>query len=81
VPVCKGFVGQGGNKLERLYSVKAAAKKLGGISVWTIHSWLSKGKMHRTKVGGRTMIRESELRKMVQDGHKSASTEWPQEGH
>jgi excisionase family DNA binding protein len=56
---------------EKLYSVPAAAKFLGGLSKWTIHAWLSKGKLQRTKVGGRTMIRESELAKMIQDGGKS----------
>jgi hypothetical protein len=37
---------------------------------WTMHSWLSKGKLQRTKVGGRTMIRESELQKVIEDGWK-----------
>jgi excisionase family DNA binding protein len=52
-------------------SVVEAARRLGGISKWTIHSWLSKGKLRRTKVGGRTMIRESELAKVVEEGGKS----------
>jgi len=60
-------------ELERLYSVPEAAKLLGGISKWTIHAWLSQGKLQRTKVGGRTMIRESELGKVIQDGGKSVS--------
>jgi excisionase family DNA binding protein len=59
--------------LDRLYSVSDAAKVLGGISKWTVHAWLSQGKMQRTKVGGRTMIRESELQKVIQDGGKSPS--------
>jgi excisionase family DNA binding protein len=58
-------------ELDRLYSVSEAAKVLGGISKWTVHAWLSQGKLQRTKVGGRTMIRESELEKVVQDGGKS----------
>jgi excisionase family DNA binding protein len=57
--------------MEQLLSVEQAAQRLGGISKWTVHAWLSKGKLLRTKVGGRTMIRESELRKVVQDGGKS----------
>jgi len=56
---------------DALLSVTEAAKRLGGISKWTVHSWLSKGKLQRTKVGGRTMIRESELAKVVEDGGKS----------
>jgi len=57
--------------LEPLYSVDEAARRLGGISPWTVHAWLSKGRLQRTKVGGRTMIRESELLKMIRDGEKS----------
>jgi excisionase family DNA binding protein len=59
--------------MEALLSVEEAAKRLGGISKWTVHSWLSKGRMQRTKVGGRTMIRESELAKIIDDGGKSAA--------
>lgn len=58
---------------DKLYSIPDAAKFLGGVSPWTIHTWLSQGKMQRTKVGGRTMIRESELAKMIQDVGKSAT--------
>jgi len=56
-----------------LLSVNEAAKRLGGISRWTVHAWLSQGKLQRTKVGGRTMIRESELSKVIEDGGKSPS--------
>ena len=59
--------------MENLLSVEEAAKRLGGISRWTIHAWLSQGRLQRTKVGGRTMIRESELAKVIQDGGKSPS--------
>jgi excisionase family DNA binding protein len=58
-------------ELESLISVEEAAKQLGGISKWTIHAWLSQGKLRRTKVGRRTMIRQSELEKVIQDGGKS----------
>jgi excisionase family DNA binding protein len=54
-----------------LYSVSEAARILGGISKWTVHAWLSQGRLRRTKVGGRTMIRESELARVIQDGGKS----------
>jgi excisionase family DNA binding protein len=57
--------------VDNLLSVEEAAKRLGGLSKWTIHAWLSKGKLQRTKVGGRTMIRESELEKVIDDGGKS----------
>jgi excisionase family DNA binding protein len=59
------------NTMDTLFSVEEASKRLGGLSKWTIHGWLSKGKLQRTKVGGRTMIRESELQKVIEDGGKS----------
>jgi excisionase family DNA binding protein len=52
--------------METLLSVEEAARRLGGISKWTIHSWLSQGKLQRTKVGARTMISEHDLRKFIQ---------------
>ena len=58
--------------MDALISVNEAARRLGGISKWTIHAWLSQGRMQRTKVGGRTMIRESELARVIEDGGKSA---------
>ncbi len=59
--------------MENLLSVSETARRLGGISKWTVHAWLSQGKLQRTKVGGRTMIRESELAKVIQEGGKSHS--------
>ena len=53
--------------METLLSVEEAARRLGGISKWTMHAWLAKGKLRRTKVGSRTMIRESELKRVVLD--------------
>jgi len=57
--------------LEQLFSVEEAARRLGGVSKWTIHGWLAKGRLQRTKVGSRTMIRETELLKVIKDGGKS----------
>ena len=57
--------------MEQLLSVAEAAKRLGGISKWTLHAWLSQGRIQRTKVGSRTMIRESELQKVIEEGGKS----------
>ena len=58
-------------KPDRLYSVEDAAQYLGGLSKYTIHAWLSSGKLRRTKVGSRTMIRESELERVIEDGGKT----------
>ena len=61
----------GGEAMDVLVSVEEAAKLLGGLSKWTIYAWLSQGRLRRVKVGSRTMIRESELQKVIQDGGKS----------
>ena len=53
--------------MEQLLSVSEAAARLGGISKWTVHAWLAQGKLRRTKVGGRTIIRESELQRVIRD--------------
>lgn len=60
-------------RTDPLLSVDEVARRLGGLSKWTVHAWLSQGKLQRTKVGGRTMIRESELAKVIKDGGKSSS--------
>ena len=53
--------------MEILLSIDDAARRLGGLSKYTIQAWLSQGKLRRTKVGSRTMIRESELQRMIRD--------------
>ena len=65
--------------MEKLYSVEEAACELGGLSKYTVQAWLSSGKMMRTKVGGRTMIRESELVRVLNDNGKSSN--WRSKGH
>ena len=57
--------------MEPVYSIEESARRLGGLSKYTIEKWLSEGKLLRTKVGRRTMIRESELQRLLQDGGKS----------
>jgi excisionase family DNA binding protein len=49
-----------------LLSVEEAARRLGGISRWTIYSWMSKGRLHKTKVGSRVMIAEQDLQAFIQ---------------
>jgi excisionase family DNA binding protein len=60
-----------GAGMDELLSVDEAARRLGGLSKYTIHAWLSSGKLRRTKVGSRTMIRASELQRVIEDGGKS----------
>lgn len=59
--------------MDTLLSVEETARRLGGLSKYTIHAWLSSGKLRRTKIGSRTMIRESELQRLIEtgDGGKS----------
>jgi excisionase family DNA binding protein len=58
---------------DRLFSVKDAAEYLGGISAFTVHAWLSQGRLPRVKIGARTMVRLSALEKFISagDGGKS----------
>ena len=58
--------------MESLLSVKEFADRL-RVSHWTIHAWLSQGRLTRMKVGSRTLLRESELERVVVDGGKSRS--------
>jgi excisionase family DNA binding protein len=51
--------------METLLSVEQAAERLGGVSKNTINAWLSQGKLRRTKVGRRTMLRESDLQEFI----------------
>ena len=64
--------------MDTLLSIDEAAKRLGGLSKYTIQAWLSQGKLRRTKVGSRTMIRESELERIADDGGKSPQSGRPQ---
>ena len=63
--------------MERLLTVSEAAQALGGISKYTVQAWLSTGKLKRSKVGSRTMIRESELERVIEDGGKSRRVSGP----
>lgn len=64
---------------DRLFSVKDAAAFLGGISEYTVVAWLSSGKLKRSKVGSRTMVRLSELQRVIEDGGKSPGRPRPVE--
>ena len=56
-----------------LLTTKEAAEVL-RVSHWTVSAWLSQGKLRRTKVGSRTLIRQSELERVLEDGGKSPSS-------
>ena len=51
---------------EPLYTVnEAAGLPWIRLSAWTIWDLLKKGRLMRTKVAGKTFVRESELKKLV----------------
>lgn len=62
--VCTYFAVRGG-AVEELYSVEEAAERLGGVSKWSIYSWLSQGRLIKTKVGSRVMISERHLEEFI----------------
>jgi excisionase family DNA binding protein len=59
--------------LEELVSVSEAARILGGISRWTVHSWLAQGRLRRVKIGSRTMLKQSDLERFIQKGEGAKS--------
>ena len=67
--------------MEALLSVEEAARRLGGLSKYTIHAWLSSGKLRRTKVGSRTMIRESELQRFIEEQNEPRVPEVGKDSH
>jgi excisionase family DNA binding protein len=54
---------------EGLYTVNEAAEQM-RLKPWTIWDLLKRGKMIRTKVAGKTFVRESELKKLIVDQKK-----------
>jgi excisionase family DNA binding protein len=59
--------------VDKLYSIKDAGQRLGGISPWTIQAWLSKGMLKRTKAGRRTLISETEIQRFLVECGSAAS--------
>jgi excisionase family DNA binding protein len=51
---------------ETLFTVPEAAAQL-RLSPWTIWDLLRRGELMRTKVAGKTFLRESELKKLIVD--------------
>jgi excisionase family DNA binding protein len=54
--------------MDTLLSVGEVAKRLGGLSRWTIYAWLSAGKLQRIKIGSRVMVKESEVLRVIREG-------------
>lgn len=66
-----GLVSQAGRlsgerePFDELFSVPETARRLGGVSTWTVYAWLSQGRLQRTKVGSRTMVSASAIREFL----------------
>ena|SRR5436309_3841392 len=65
---------------DRLHSIPSASHWFGGISPATVRAWLSRGWLKRTKVGRRTMIRESELQRFVEESTRRGLASYGQRG-
>jgi excisionase family DNA binding protein len=61
--------------MDQLLTVEQAAAYLGGISVWTVRAWLQKRKLKPTKIGRRTMVKTSELDRLIAQGDRETSEE------
>jgi len=48
-----------------LLSVEQAAERLGGVSRWSVYTWMSQGRLRKTKIGSRVMIAETDLQAFV----------------
>jgi hypothetical protein len=57
------------NRIDELVSVEEFGRRLGGIKAGTVHNWLSQEKfgLTRVKVGSRTMLKASDVQKVVRE--------------
>jgi hypothetical protein len=56
--------------LEVLNSVPETAKKLGGVSPWSVRAWLRDGRLERTKVANRTMVSDRAILEFIERSNK-----------
>ena len=50
---------------QALLSVEEATRRLGGVSRWTVYTWMKQGRLRKTKVGSRVMISERDLEAFI----------------
>jgi excisionase family DNA binding protein len=51
--------------MDKLYTVQAAAERLGGVSQWAIWKWIQQGRLARTRVGRRVMVSELSIQRFL----------------
>ena len=56
---------------EKLHGLEIAAARL-GIALWTLRAWVQKGKVASNKLGGRRLIAESEIQRLIESSHVPA---------
>ena len=56
-----------GEPLDELFSILETARKVGGVSPWTVRAWISQGRLEKTKVGARTMVSARAIREFLND--------------
>lgn len=53
---------------EELYTVREASELPWlRLKYWTLWDYIKKGRLPKTKVGGKTLLRRSELEKLIRD--------------
>lgn len=50
---------------DKLYAVHDAAGELGNVSVWAIYKWFGEGRLKRTKIGSRSMVKGADLQAFI----------------
>jgi excisionase family DNA binding protein len=56
-----------------LLDVQQAAQRLGGVSRWSIYTWVAQGRLRKTKVGTRVMFRVGDLENFVRSCNEADS--------
>lgn len=54
--------------------IRDAAKAV-GLSVWTLRSWIRRGKLRCVRLGRRVMVEPGELERLVEAGRSGSATE------
>ncbi len=62
------------NTDQHLYSFADAARKLGNVSIYTIHKHAARGSVQVTRIGTRVFLSADELARISKEGLPSLST-------
>lgn len=62
----------------QLFSVKDAARVLGGISIWTLHKHIAYGNVKVTRIGRRVFLTAGEVERIRRDGLPSLRLPQPE---